>query len=82
MCVWNKRVPQEDAYTKTPTKVVAPGSICEELRRAGDQGHCTKDHAHSNIQGSVKFEGRSMAVSEWAGAYTAEFATALLTGAE
>ena len=82
MCVWNKRRPDNGHLVKKPTLIKANQEICDEIRAHGLNGRCTKDHEHDPIIGSMKVDGRTRPVSDWAGGYTKPFAMALVRGAE
>ena len=52
----------------------------EEVER---RGRCNGRREHSPIEGRLQLpSGTTMAVSEWAGRYTDQFATALVIGVE
>ena len=82
MCCWNKRRPDTNRLVKKLTKLCGAKEALENLSR-----RCTGDHEHDRIQGKMKVPDengnwKTMNVSVWAGAYTPEFAEAILQGAE
>ena len=77
MCCCKKRRLDNGQLVRRPTRLLGTPEICENMNR-----RCDGSHTHSVIEGSMKVDGKSVAVSTWAGGYTKEFATEILKGAE
>ncbi|CAE8672228.1 unnamed protein product [Polarella glacialis] len=76
-CVWNKRRPDNGMLVKKATRVRGSWEICHRVNH-----QCPGNHFHSTVEGAMKWNGKSVAVSEWAGGYSTKFASALVEGAE
>ena len=79
-CVWEKRRP-DTGEGKKPTMVVGTPAVVATI-----DTRCTRDHEHGVIEGAMHHpcgasKWKKIAVSDWAGGYTAEFCRALLQGA-
>ena len=81
-CVWKKRRPDTGELVRKPTMVVGTPAVVAAI-----DVRCAGDHDHGVIEGAVHYpcgsnRWKKMAVSDWAGGYTAEFCKALLQGVQ
>ena len=83
MCAYGLKKPQEEdpwsrpLYLRKKTGLAGTAEIVESCNR-----RCPKDHVHAPVLGGVRLGGRWMTLSDFAGGYTADFAKAVLRGAE
>ena len=81
-CVWEKRRPHMGELVKKPTMVVGTPAVVVAI-----DVRCTGGHEHGVIEGAMHHpcgvdKWKKIAVSDWAGGYTAEFCKALLQGGQ
>ena len=74
MCMFNKRRPDNDLLVRKGTRFDGTPEIVRNVSKI-----CNGKHRHSPIEGSMKVQGKSCRVSEWAGGYTKELARAIIT---
>ena len=83
MCAYGLKKPQEEdpwlrpLFLRKRTGLAGTTEIVERCNR-----RCPGDHVHAPVVGGVRLGGRWMALSDFAGGYTPEFAKAVLAGAE
>lgn len=77
ICMFGKRRPDTRLLVQKPTMVKGSPEVCEAVNLK-----CNKKHLHSRVSGVMRFKGRTIDVSEWAGGYTEKSAKKLLAGAE
>ena len=81
-CVWKKRRPATGDIVRKPTMVVGTPAVVAAIDVS-----CAGDHDHGVIEGGMHYpcgskKWKKIAVSDWAGGYTAEFCKALLQGVQ
>ena len=77
MCAFGERRPDTGLLVRKRTRIVGTAGLVQSVQRL-----CPGNHEHQPIEGNTKIDGRSMRVSEWAGGYTAQFARAVIRGAQ
>ena len=76
MCQFGLRIPGGEALRKR-TRLEGTKELVEHCSRI-----CEGKHAHTPVLGGMRYDGRWMNVSDFAGGYTKQFAEAVIKGAE
>jgi len=78
MCKWNLTDPETGLFLRKGTKIVSTSA--EAVENVSHK--CPKNHKHRPIGGTIRYKGERMNMSTYAGGYTPEFCSAIITGVE
>ena len=76
LCQFGLRVPRGD-FLRKRTRLRGTKEVIKHATK-----RCQGTHKHQPVLGGMKFQGKWMNISEFAGGYTPDFANAILDGAE
>ena len=77
MCQFGLRLPSAGPFLRKRTRLEGTPALVHQLGRL-----CPAKHEHTPVLGGMRYKGKWMNVSDYAGGYTSQFAKAVIEGAE